>query len=269
MVKRRFRKAGLIGLVFLLMILAGTSVWGAKNLVIDLAGSFSDTEITTLEQSAQQLGAQYKMDIVIVTTDDAGGKTAQAFADDYFDEHGYGVGSDYSGILFLIDFDNRDASLSTSGMGIRYLTDQRINKILDDVVTHLGDNDTYGAAQAFLSITSQYLAAGIPSNQYNEPESGPNRLTVMEGLIGVLVAGLTGVIFFGGVKGTYKGKNQAGVFDYHRNSLLNLGITQDNLTNTFVTSRIRPAPTSGGSSGRSTTHTSSSGRTHGGGSRHF
>ncbi|MEA4890438.1 MAG: TPM domain-containing protein [Clostridiaceae bacterium] len=269
MVKGHFRKAGLAGLVLLLFILAGTSVWGAKNLVIDLAGSFSDTEITALEQSAQQLGAQYKMDIVIVTTDDAGGKSAQAFADDYFDEHGYGVGSDFSGILFLIDFDNRDASLSTSGIGIRYLTDQRINKILDDVVSYLSNDDAYGAAQAFLTSTAQYLSAGIPSNQYSEPEGEPNRLTVMDGLIGVLVSGVTGLVFFGGVKGAYKGKNQAGVFDYHRNSLLNLGITQDNLTNTFVTSRIRPAPTSGGSSGRSTTHTSSSGRTHGGGSRHF
>lgn len=262
-------------LVMTMLVLAAFSgsVLAAGDLVVDQADSFSAAEAAELQASAAALGAQYNMDLVIVTTNDAEGKTARAYADDYFDYNGYGVGADRDGILFLIDFDNREAYISTSGSGIRYLTDARIESILDDVFAGgMSDENYYGAAQAFLRSTAGYLAAGIPGGQYNEAEQGPNSLTLPEGLVGAAASGLSGLGFASSVRKRYKGKTQAGVFDFRRNSLLALGVTQDNLVNTRVTTRIRPAPqpSSGRSStGRSTTHTSSSGRSHGGGGRRF
>ena len=54
---------------------------------------------------------------------------------------------------------------------------------------------------------------------------------------------------------------------------MKLSVNSDRLVNSFVTTRIRPRPknNSGGpsSSGGSHVHTSSSGRTHGGGGRSF
>ena len=67
--------------------------------------------------------------------------------------------------------DNREAYISTSGIAIRYLTDLRLDKILDRVFDEgLLDGDYYGAAMGFLKGTRTYLEAGIPSDQYNEPE---------------------------------------------------------------------------------------------------
>lgn len=262
----------LFWMTIIIVMLAG-QVYAAGNLVVDMADVFSGDEETQLAETASSLGAEYSMDIVIVTTNDTEGKSARDFADDYFDYQGYGVGSGRDGILLLMDFDNREAYISTSGSGIRYLTDQRISTILDSVFAGgMSSGDYPGAARAFLDSTAGYLAAGIPSDQYTEEETKPNRLTAAEGVVGAAVSGLTGLVFFSGVRKKYKGKNQAGVFEFRRNSLMNLGIIQDNLVNTYVTSRIRPVQnvSSGGSSGgRSTTHTSSSGRSHGGGGRKF
>lgn len=242
------------------------------SLVKDLGNLFSAAEETQLAQEAAALGAQYKMDIVIVTTLDTGGKTSRAYADDYFDYNGYGVGPDRDGILFLIDYDNREAYVSTSGSGIRYLTDQRIEQILDAVIDGgLKGGRNYDAARAFLTKTAGFLAAGIPSGQYNEPER-PRSITFIEGLIGLLSAGGTGLGFFATTRYNYKGHPRPNVFEFRGNSLVSLGVQADNLVNTYVSTRHIPPPSSssgGGSSGRSSTHTSSSGRTHGGGGRRF
>ena len=336
MVKRQ-TKTSLAFCLFLLLLFMPGRTAAAPERVVDLADVFSDEHVSQLAGEADQLGQAYGMDIVIVPTADAQGKSARDFADDFFDEQGYGVGADYSGILFLIDYDNREAYISTSGQGIRYLTDQRIEAVLDAVYTGLSaDNpyaaagaflDTtgsylaagipsdqytedeggpnritwgegiryltdqrieavldaaysglsadnpYDAARAFLATTSSYLADGIPSDQYTEDESGPNRVTWGEGILGALMSGASGLGFFARTKQKYKGKSQQPVFEFRRNSIANLGIVQDQMVKSFITTRIRPTQpvnrTGFGSGGRSTVHRSSSGRTHGGGGRKF
>jgi len=272
MVKRQTKRTLALGLLLLLLLVPARPA-AALDRVVDLAGVFSAEEISQLAAEADQLGQSYGMDIVIVTTADAQGKSARDFADDFFDEQGYGVGADYSGILFLIDYDNREAYISTSGQGIRYLTDQRIEAVLDAVYTGLSADNPYASAGAFLDTTGSYLAAGIPSDQYTEDEGGPNRITWGEGILGTLLSGASGVGFFARTKQKYRGKSQQMVFEFRRNSLANLGIVQDQMVKSYITTRIRPTQPvnrSGfGSSGRSTVHRSSSGRTHGGGGRKF
>jgi uncharacterized protein len=256
-------------LIALTLLGASAASLAAEPLVADLSGTFTPEQAASLESAARSLGQQYAMDIVIVTTDDTGGKDTQAFADDYFDEHGYGVGAERDGILFLIDFQNRLPCLSTSGSGIRYLTDARIESILDDIYYGgLQDQDFFAATQAFLQSTAAFLAQGIPPDQYSEPEKN-NTLTASEGIIGALLSGGAGLGFFAGTRRSYRGTAPRGIFDYRSNSLVSLGVVSDNQINAYTTTRIiprTPPPGSGSSfGGRSTTHTSSSGRTHGGG----
>ena len=60
--------------------------------VVDNAGLLSDGEISALEWEIQELRDSLELDIVIVTTYGTGYKTIQAFADDFYDENGYGYG---------------------------------------------------------------------------------------------------------------------------------------------------------------------------------
>ncbi len=251
------------------------NVYANKNLVFDDAGLFTQEERLALEEEANNLSSEYNMDIVIVTTNDAAGKTSREYADDFFDYGGFGVGPDYDGILFLIDMDNREAYISTSGIAIRYLTDLRLDKILDRVFDEgLLDGDYYGAAMGFLKGTRTYLEAGIPSDQYNEPEKvvKPKKITVIDVIIGLVGGLIASGSFYFGTKARYKTPRTYNQYFYKNNSIVNLSPTTDRLIYSHVTHRVIPKPSNTSSrsnSGRSTVHRSSSGRTHGGRGRKF
>lgn len=262
-------------LIISISILGSATVYANKTLVFDDGMLFTEDERVRLEEEANNLSSQYNMDIVIVTTNDAEGKTSREYADDFFDYGGFGVGDDYDGILFLIDMDNREAYISTSGIGIRYLTDLRLDKILDRVFDEgLLDGDYYGAAMGFLKGTRYYLEAGIPSGQYNEPEEvkPENRITITDVLIGTAGGLAASGLFYFSTKARYKTPRTYNQFSYRNNSIVNLAPKQDRLINSYITHRVihKPSKTSGSSSsGRSSTHRSSSGRTHGGRGRKF
>lgn len=261
----------LIGLTIMFPI----TIFAEKALVFDDAMLFNQEEIISLENEANSLSKSYNMDIVIVTTDDTMDKTTMEYADDFFDYNGFGVGNEYDGILFLIDMDNGEAYISTSGIGIKYLTDERIEEILDDVFDNgLSDGDYYGATLGFISGTEKYLKAGIPSDQYNysEEPKEKNKLTTFDFIISILGGLGTSGIFFFSTKSKYKMKNPVKPLTFRNNSFVNFRSNEDKLIDSFVTTRIIPKPqnnSSSSSSGKSTTHRSSSGRSHGGGGRKF
>ena len=275
MVKMKRIIIGIIAISFAMFLLVPNLSHGENQSVFDEAYLFSGDEIQQLEQKATTLENDYNMDIVIVTTDDALGKSSREFADDYFDYGGFGTGTQRDGILFLLDMDNREAYISTSGIGIRYLTDKRIESILDDVFDGgLSDGDYFGASLGFLKGTKYYLEQGIPSDQYNEPEGRPkNKITLMDFIISLIGGSTTGGVFYAGSKSRYKTKKQYNPYSYKSNSFVEMGTRENRLIDSYVTNRIIPTSTNNNNpsstSGRSSTHTSSSGRTHGGGGRKF
>jgi uncharacterized protein len=261
----------IIGLVLLVPVCGAAQM----SLVDDRADCLTDEHERLLEKEARDLGDFYDMDLVIVTARDTGGKSTVDFADDYFDDHGYGAGPENSGILFLIDLEHREVYISTAGTAVSYLTDQRIESILDAVFDGgLPEGDYYGATRAFLSATAGYLQAGIPENQYTEEEQGPNRLTWPESLLGLLLSGLSALVFYVKTRARYRAEPQNPVFEFRKNSALHFSDVQDNLVKTFVTTRlisnqVQRTGGLGSGSGRSTVHRSGSGRMHGGGGRKF
>ena len=270
-VKQIVKRISAVLLVLLVIaVLTGTALAAASH-VIDDAALFSADELATLDTQAVELGQRYQMDIHILTIADAAGKSSMVYADDYYDQHDFGVGSNKDGLLFLIDLDNREIYLSTSGSAIQYLTDQRISDILDAAYTGgLADSNFVDATQAFLNKTAEFLAAGIPSNQRTVMGKEPNRLTWLDSLVSLAVAIAAGLGVRLSIPGTYKGHSRPSYFDFRTNSLVSLGQIADQLLDTRVTSRPLPRPqASGGSEGRSTVHRSGGGRIHGGGGRKF
>ena len=226
--------------------------------VFDEADLFTPAQEQALEEDVAALRAQMQMDVVIVTAADAQGKSARAYADDYYDDNGFGVGEDHDGVLLLIDMDNREAYISTCGAMIDLLTDGRIDAILDGVVLRLQEQDYAGAAQAFLARTQSYFEAGAVSGQYqydtqtgqrSDQSAFPMLLRIA---ICAAIAAAAGGITVWAVKSRYSMKTEAYT----------------------LTSRQIPRETSGAGSGgsssrRSSTHRSASGRKHGGGGRKF
>ena len=91
-----------------------------------------------------------------MTTEDAEGKTAEEYADDYYDYNGYAE----DGVLYLIDLDNGSVWISTAGKMIRYLTDARIDAVIDAGYDNLKAKNYADGILEMLNETESYLEDG-------------------------------------------------------------------------------------------------------------
>ena len=260
---------------------------GGKR-VYDMAGLFGTSRTEDFEEEIEECRRRYGLDVVVVTTEAAEGKSSRAYADDFYDEGGFGQGSGKDGILFLIDMDNRELYVSPCGKAIRIFTDDRIETVLDHAYEDASREDYEACVDSFLSDVESYCRAGIPGNQYNyDTETGEVHVYRSIRWYEALMA--LGISAFAAGSACLTVKRRYGMEESPAQvSNLNMAYRaqcgfrydgqEDRLVNKFVTSRVIPRSTSGhghsggggrSSSGRSSTHRSSSGRVHGGGGRKF
>ena len=88
----------------------------ADGYVYDEAGLLTADEIADLNDEIASFMEESGWNVYAVTTDDAQGKSATAYADDFFDEHSP---EQEDGVALLIDMDNREITISTCGIAIR------------------------------------------------------------------------------------------------------------------------------------------------------
>lgn len=247
------------------------SALGVSPKVYDKAQLFSAQEMEALEARANAFAERLQLDIVIVTTNENDGKTSRAYADDFYDQNGFGYGADADGILMLINMEDREVYISTCGIAIRYFTDARIESVLDRVYPFLGEAKYAEAADVFLSQVEYYVGVGIPSNQYTAPEGGGGLKSVdpvKRIIISLLIALGVGGVTVGIMAMHNKGTSTVNHSTYLQSNSFNLINSQDIHVNTSVT-HVTISSSSGSGGGRSSTHSSSSGRSHGGGGRKF
>lgn len=177
--------------LFLLLILLASALpvvsSAALPLVIDEANLLSARQTQSLADQAAAIRDRYQMDVVILTVFSLNGKDPEAYADDYYDEMGYGMGSDHSGILLLISMENRDWAISTCGEAITWVTDQDLARLEDALLPSLAQDSYSTAFQNYLRTLDRILDAPLPE------ESGFswNRL-LLTLLVSLLLGGLAG-----------------------------------------------------------------------------
>nr|WP_314465789.1 TPM domain-containing protein [uncultured Clostridium sp.] len=259
---------------------------GNETRVFDDAGLFKADQKKEFEATIQSMKKEMNMDVVIATADDAGGRTAKEYAENFYIERKFGVGSDYRGVLFLIDMDNREMYILPVGKMNRFLTDKRWNAILDDAYKQISQGDYAACARTYLDGVMKYYREGIPGGQYNY-DADTGKISVYrsiqwyEAALAVLMAAAAGAAVCGGVMSRYsmgkeRGRAHNSLMSYRADCEFHYSQRNDNLVNTSVTHVIIPRDTGGSnrptggmsSAGRSTTH-SNSGRTMGGGGRKF
>ena len=77
-------------------------------------GTLSGGERGTRRRDEGAQGRSKETDVAAVTVDESPG-TAQQLADDIFDYCGFGYGASKDGVLLLIDMDNREVAITTTG----------------------------------------------------------------------------------------------------------------------------------------------------------
>ncbi len=226
----------------------------------DDADILSEAEEALLLESMTVLSDKYKTDVIIVTTLSTGGKSNRDYADDFYDYGGYGLGAGYDGILLLVNFGSgRGWYISTYGSAIGDFSDSDIEKIGDNIKTYLSDGEYFSAFDKYLDLIEYPLSGSAL----------PRKASELFLYVGVcFVIGLATAFVSTSVMRSKMNpvKCSAAADSSVVNGSFNLTGAGDYFLYKTVAKTARPKPTS---SKGSSTHRSSSGRSHGGGGGKF
>ena len=245
----------------------GASTYGR---LVDNAKLLSEDEYSQLKEHIDTVSEKYTFDVVIVTEKSIGDKTPTEYADDFFDYNGYGEGDNHDGILFLLDMENRKWAISTTGAGIPYFTDYGQEKIMDDVKPYLSDGEYYDAFDTFVTMCDDYINTAITDEPYdvnNQPKTIIPIYYIIFG--GVGIGALVGFIVVLIMKSKLKTvRMQPLASNYVKSGSFNVTEHSDLFLYRNISKTAKPKDNDS-SSGGSSTHTSSSGTSHGGSSGSF
>lgn len=241
--------------------------------VIDAAGLLSADELSALNNGADSISDKYRCDVLILTVNTLDGKSAEQYADDYFDYNNLGYGSSSDGILLVVSMNERDYHMTTAGYAISAFTDAGLERLEGRFLDRLSRGSYYSAFSAYLSGCEELLEMAANGTPYDVTPQGYEytprqkdagdylRSGGLAAVFGLLVSGIPMTKLKKEVKNVSE-KNQAA--DYVRPGSFNLSFNHDRFLYSNVTRSARPQQQRSGGGGGSTTHHSSSGVSHGG-----
>lgn len=225
----------------------------AAEPVCDYADLLTSDEEQQIETKLLGIQTDFNIDAAVVTVPDLNGYTAQEYADDFYDYNGYGIGDDYSGILLLISEYPREYHVTTSGKCIEMFNDSSIDYICGDVVAELSENNYYSGAVVFAEDVYKLANTYSTTGRSGAPRSIPSLVIAV--LIAIAVAAIATVI----AKSTMKNA----VLQANARNYVSGGPELNRSRDIFLYSTVSKTPKV--KANTSSTHMSSSGRTHGGG----
>lgn len=151
--------------IIILSCLAVPAYAQESSCIVDDAALLLPEEISYLEEYANEIRDHYGIDAVVLTVDSLRGKSAQNYADDFYDTSGYAQ----DGVLFLLAMKEREWYISTSGAMIYVLTDYGIQHVGEGALPYLSEGLWFEAFCTYLYALPEYLEAykqGAPIDGY-------------------------------------------------------------------------------------------------------
>lgn len=254
----------------------------ATEKIYDFSDILTDEEERLLKEKIDKFIEENNMDMVIVTDSFTYSYDRQneEYADDFYDYNDFGLDLEhYSGVLLLRNTNPSDPyyHMSTSGNAQLYLSDSRINSILDNIYYDIKSGNYYEGFSKWISYTDNYIKSGYPStasNYYLDNYGNMHRVKPkyyppigIALLMGLAAAGTTVGIMISKNK-MVKKAHQAS--EYLDNGSINITKREDTYLRSHTTSYTVSSSSGGGhhGGGGHSFHSGSSGFSHGGGGRH-
>lgn len=273
--------------VFTLLLFSGLAspsycYSGAKAFVVDNNGYLTEKDMRDVLNRAESFAEYTSLNVVVAICDDIGPDKSDRGVVDFADlmyEDLCGIDSD--GLLLLINNDTEYDYISTSGKGINYYSDYRIERMFDLFFDYIKEKDYRNAAIGFLDAAEYFYDQGMANNQTDvswkelDPYDTITFLawTFMVSLfVGIFAGLIVGCPVYFSNKKKYS-LQRAVTHSYILNNSLLFNQATDTYLGTFTRRTYSPVNSSSGRSGgsgrgsRSSTHRSSSGGRHGGGGR--
>ena len=244
-------------------------------LVVDTAGAIDPARAASLQDYAQQLSEKYRSDTAVVFVASTGGKSIQAFTDDFYDYNGYGYGQSDSGIMLCVAVEDRQFAVSTYGPAAYTFSDYGQAYMDEAYLPYLRNGDWGGAAEAYLKVCEQLMEyERVNGRPYDVDSEEPESLLGGQILFSLVSGFVLAFIPIGSMKRKMLNvRRQDDASEYVQPGSFHLNRSNDR----YITSQITRVPKpkqndnmrGDGPTGGTTFHTSSSGRPHGGHSGSF
>ena len=229
-----------------------------RDCVYDLAGLLDHQEIADLDALIRDVEKKKDYRIVVVTTNN-NPATAMEYADDFTDFNGFGPDC----ILFLLDMDNREQWISTTGIctevsGVKKSSFSQgdIEDILDATTPAASSGNYYKCLENFVIKVKNH----------------ENLLhTLMPTGLSLIISAVISLLVFLGLIAQHKAKAPSNLANVQvKTNAFQIGVNRAVFlgTQTF-TKRIPKNNSAGGSGSGGGMHVGGSGTSHGGGGRGF
>lgn len=257
----------LVSVIFALPVSAA----GDMPRLVDEASLLSDSEKAGLLEKLDEISNRQQVDIVVVTVESVGETSPMEYADDFYDYYGYGFGDENDGILLLISMAERDWYISTTGYGIRAVTDAGREYIAERMTEDLSGGSYAAAFTIFAELCDDFLIQAGTGEPYDTGNLPREPFGLVENLLVTFGAAfLISLIATGIMRSSLKSvHSQSEADSYIKSGSMKLTRRSDLFLYRNVERRERQESESRESTGGSETHTSSSGKTHGGGGGKF
>lgn len=218
-------------------------------LVVDNANLLSVEEVTDLIERLEAFALEYESEIAILTIEDLDGKTPQEYADDFYDYYGYGYGENDDGMLVLYKpgaEGEREIYITTHGTGEDdYQADDFINAMVD-----------YLIAEDYVSAFNTYIDIAEKSHKFSV-----SPVWIVLSIVVGMLGGMAIPKVMARANNSVRPQNDASVYA-KAGSMVVTG-NSDIFVTSSITRVAKPKNENNSS------HTSSSGRSHGGGGARF
>lgn len=242
---------------FLLMFLSAELVYADSNVspVVDNADFLTDEQEVELTKQLNELRNKYNVDVAIYTESDMSGYDAQSTADNIYDYNGYGLSENDDGILYYVCKNPRNYAFTTYGYGEKAFNSNGLRYLDENLLPHLEKNDYNGAFTAYVDNAGKLLQKAAVGKPYDMPSASVIAITIGAIIILPLLIAFAMTMYklssaVTAVKATYAN-------NYISGDGIKLTLIKDVYLYSNITRTKKPEI-------ESQSHTSSSGRSHGG-----
>lgn len=231
-------KTGIGCLIFTVFFLFPWQSQAQISYVYDQADLLSEEQEQNLQEWAEKKKEAEKQNFVFLTSDDTGNQDTKTYADHFYDTHGF---EKQDGILFLIDMDNRQLTISTTGSMRAYMTDKRVEAVLEEVKSYASEGAYDRVFTELGEKTLNYLQKQKQQEEktdfaQNKASVKKNTLSATEVGVSCLIGIISGGIFFFVILKKYNRKPNLSS-SYRENTELFLKRQNDDLIHHTVTRR--------------------------------
>ncbi len=284
----------LIATVFsiVFVFIFSVSAFASFNVMIDDAANlFTVEEFDNINSAAYELATANDFSVAVVTTEDAMGKSAMEYADDYYDNLIFNSGWSEDGICFLIDMDNREIYVSCAGICIDEYSDYELNSIVDKGYDCIVNGEYFKCIASMIDEAGNFASDDYSPDEfvetgdwdivgeyyeddfyyYDNDVTVNNKFDISHILFYIIIGLVAGGITVFAVKNSYK---NTGIGDEYNSDDVFLEVTASNdnvISKNVITTKIprnnnnhRP-----GGGGGVSVHRSSGGIRHSGAGRKF